>query len=98
MSFTPHSHSGGMNINNNLQAKSVKNFGMRIPNVFTSRQKTPRNTLNVMKMSDDPGQEKTTKKIESKYLLAGIVTLLALVFDFFRMHSGIPFWKEGGRL
>ena len=32
-------------------------------------------------------------KVETKYVIAGIVFLLACLFDYFRMHGGHPYWE-----
>lgn len=48
-----------------------------------------------------PDDDKTPSKIfgvESKYAVALLVFLGAAVFDFYRMHGGVPFWAEGGVL
>lgn len=63
----------------------------------SSERKDSRNTLVPLKMNEDP--EATEKKgPEQKYVIAGLVFLAACVFDFYRMHGGVPFWAPGGVL
>ena len=50
-------------------------------------------TLNMSNVPEENGNAP-----EKKYVIAGIVTFLALLFDYFRMHNGVPFWADGGRL
>ena len=50
----------------------------------------------VPSMSDSEAPE--SKGPEKKYVIAGIVTILAMIFDFYRMHGGVPFWAPGGVL
>ena len=75
-----------------IQSNSLIEY---VPRLFR-KEDDRKGSMVALKMSESA--EEGTKGPEKKYLIAAFVTFLALLFDYFRMHNGIPFWAEGGRL